>query len=64
MMNLASMHWQLLGSIIAPSDPSAWAGFDPDKWLVFESVSRLTVDGTGQVDGQGSAWWQRCAVST
>ncbi|OWM78267.1 hypothetical protein CDL15_Pgr015086 [Punica granatum] len=51
---------ELLGSIIAPSNPSAWAGFDQSKWLRFESVNGLTLDGKGQIDGQGSAWWQLC----
>lgn len=64
LIHFSSMNWQLLGSITAPSDPSAWAGFDPKTWLVFQSLNGLTIDGNGQIDGQGSAWWKQCGVRT
>ncbi|XP_031387117.1 probable polygalacturonase At3g15720 [Punica granatum] len=56
----STIHVQLFGSIIAPSNPSAWAGFDRSKWLMFEYVNGLILDGNGRIDGQGSAWWQLC----
>ncbi|XP_022153575.1 probable polygalacturonase At3g15720 [Momordica charantia] len=50
---------QILGKIVAPSDIDAWKEFDVENWLLFSNVSRLVIRGSGQIDGQGAAWWGR-----
>ncbi|XP_057969361.1 probable polygalacturonase At3g15720 [Malania oleifera] len=47
------------GNIVAPNQKAAWKGFHVNTWLVFSSVNGLTVNGGGQFDGQGSAWWSQ-----
>ncbi|KAI3977958.1 hypothetical protein MKX01_032335 [Papaver californicum] len=54
--NSGSIFIQILGNVIAP-DMSSWD--DDDKsWLLFNSINGLTVQGSGQVDGRGSKWWE------
>ncbi|KAH7546789.1 hypothetical protein FEM48_Zijuj01G0238500 [Ziziphus jujuba var. spinosa] len=51
-----SPHVQVLGKIVAPADPNAWkkcGGF----WLSFLRIQNLIMDGSGEIDGQGSSWW-------
>ncbi|RZC51107.1 hypothetical protein C5167_019532 [Papaver somniferum] len=48
---------QVDGKIIAPVK-GAWNG-KPDRWISFTNVYRLTIKGSGQIDGQGSTWWDR-----
>ncbi|KAL0547490.1 hypothetical protein IC582_017426 [Cucumis melo] len=50
---------QILGKIVAPSDLDAWKHFDAKNWLLFSNVSRLVIQGNGEIDGQGAAWWNR-----
>ncbi|CAN6456373.1 unnamed protein product [Victoria cruziana] len=52
-----SIHVQILGNIVAPPSPSSWAGQSTGHWLSFYRVQNLIIDGTGTIDGQGSAWW-------
>ncbi|KAH7547393.1 hypothetical protein FEM48_Zijuj01G0305000 [Ziziphus jujuba var. spinosa] len=49
-----TIHVQVGGDIIAPSELSDWDGFDPENWIVFRDVNGLTVDGNGQIDGKGA----------
>lgn len=44
---------------MAPSDLDAWKHFDAKNWLLFSNVSRLVIQGNGEIDGQGAAWWNR-----
>ncbi|KAI3995834.1 hypothetical protein MKX01_020369 [Papaver californicum] len=44
------------GVIIAPVR-DGWAGRPTDRWIEFNNVDRLTIYGSGQIDGQGSTWW-------
>lgn len=44
---------------MAPSDLDAWKDFDAKNWLLFSNVSRLVIQGNGEIDGQGAAWWDR-----
>ncbi|OVA13260.1 Glycoside hydrolase [Macleaya cordata] len=53
---------QVLGNIVAADKVSAWSGFDPNVWLAFSNVNGLTIDGSGQIDGQGSVWWSRPCI--
>ncbi|XP_015572485.2 probable polygalacturonase At3g15720 [Ricinus communis] len=48
---------QVLGSIVAPRSRDAWKNGTSESWLSFSQVLNLTISGTGQIDGQGSAWW-------
>ncbi|KAI5660498.1 hypothetical protein M9H77_29291 [Catharanthus roseus] len=48
---------QIFGNIVAPDRQSAWKGYHINSWIVFENINQLTVNGSGQIDGQGSAWW-------
>ncbi|KAF3783857.1 putative polygalacturonase [Nymphaea thermarum] len=52
-----SIHVQILGNIVAPASPSSWAGQSTAHWLSFYQVRNLVIDGTGTIDGRGSAWW-------
>ncbi|CAN6477303.1 unnamed protein product [Victoria cruziana] len=51
------IHVQILGNIVAPASPSNWKGDDAGHWLSFYKVRNLIIDGTGTIDGRGSAWW-------
>lgn len=58
------INFRILGSIVAPDQPSAWEGHHINTWLVFSNVNGLVVNGGGQIDGQGSSWWSRnCSVA-
>ncbi|KAJ7951882.1 Pectin lyase-like superfamily protein [Quillaja saponaria] len=50
---------RILGTIIAPKDPDAWAGLNPRKWLYFHGVKYLTIEGGGTINGMGQEWWAR-----
>ncbi|ONK81050.1 uncharacterized protein A4U43_C01F24690 [Asparagus officinalis] len=55
---------QIEGTVIAPNDPRKWRGIDPTLWLQFESVSKLNVSGSGEINGRGQNWWkQSCKIS-
>nr|XP_024927172.2 probable polygalacturonase At3g15720 [Ziziphus jujuba var. spinosa] len=58
-----TIHVQVGGDIIAPSELSDWDGFDPENWIVFRDVNGLTVDGNGQIDGKGAKWWEALMFS-
>ncbi|XP_049935117.1 probable polygalacturonase At3g15720 [Nymphaea colorata] len=51
------IHVQILGNITAPASPSHWKGHDMGHWLSFYQVHNLIIDGTGTINGMGSAWW-------
>ncbi|KAK1429612.1 hypothetical protein QVD17_11826 [Tagetes erecta] len=49
---------KLLGNITAPNTLEGWTDCILGRfWIYFTSVQRLTIDGPGQINGQGSAWW-------
>ncbi|XWS20418.1 hypothetical protein CRYUN_Cryun31cG0099400 [Craigia yunnanensis] len=48
---------KLSGTIIAPNGPNQWKAADLSKWLVFQGVNGLTIDGLGMIDGRGKGWW-------
>ncbi|KAG6689013.1 hypothetical protein I3842_11G154900 [Carya illinoinensis] len=52
-----SVHVLLQGTIVAPSR-DAWNG--KNEWIQFAEINGLMIDGGGQIDGQGSSWWQDC----
>ncbi|KAF7136545.1 hypothetical protein RHSIM_Rhsim08G0215500 [Rhododendron simsii] len=61
----AGKTYLISGTIIAPKDPDAWAGLNPQKWLEFQRVNHLTVEGGGIIEGMGQEWWARsCKINT
>ncbi|KAH7546790.1 hypothetical protein FEM48_Zijuj01G0238600 [Ziziphus jujuba var. spinosa] len=63
--NTNSPHVQVLGKIVAPETPNAWklCGSNSEfSWITFSSVQNLIMDGSGEIDGQGSSWWNVMTV--
>lgn len=54
---------QLQGKIVAPTNPNAWQQCQLGGWLIFSEVRNLIMDGSGEIDGQGSSWWTTAAVN-
>lgn len=55
---------EITGTIVAPKEPSAWNNNELDLWLRFSSISGLTIEGGGVIDGQGQDWWSKsCKVN-
>ncbi|KAI8011555.1 putative polygalacturonase [Camellia lanceoleosa] len=49
---------QVEGNIVARSSLSQWPKFvGLSKWISFQFVNRLIINGGGQINGQGSIWW-------
>ncbi|PRQ51085.1 putative polygalacturonase [Rosa chinensis] len=47
---------EILGKIVAPKNPDEWKGC-VESWLSFRNLSNLIINGTGEINGQGSLWW-------
>ncbi|KAJ6725623.1 PECTIN LYASE-LIKE SUPERFAMILY PROTEIN [Salix purpurea] len=45
------------GILLAPPQAGAWPKSGLFQWLNFKWVHDFTIQGTGKLDGQGSAWW-------
>ncbi|KAI3677343.1 hypothetical protein L1987_86968 [Smallanthus sonchifolius] len=56
------IHFQILGTIIAPQNPSSWNGCETGAWLLFYKVDGLVIDGGGMIDGRGSVWWTKSST--
>ncbi|KAK9993956.1 hypothetical protein SO802_023659 [Lithocarpus litseifolius] len=50
---------QVGGTIAASANLKTWT--DNEKWIHFETVDGLVINGGGQIDGQGSVWWNACS---
>ncbi|KAK4572379.1 hypothetical protein RGQ29_030709 [Quercus rubra] len=50
---------QVGGTIAASANLKTWT--DKEKWIHFETVDGLVINGGGQIDGQGSVWWNACS---
>ncbi|ONK76645.1 uncharacterized protein A4U43_C03F30490 [Asparagus officinalis] len=50
----SNVHVQVSGNLVAPN--KLWTK-KPETWIVFINIEGLTVDGHGQIDGQGAIWW-------
>ncbi|KAM7493020.1 hypothetical protein LguiB_027629 [Lonicera macranthoides] len=57
--SFSNVHVQVLGNVVAPNSVDAWKGCVKNSWIVFSSVKNLIVDGSSQIDGQGSFWWRQ-----
>lgn len=57
--NPRSIHFMILGTIVASSSPESWNGRDASQWIVFKDIRGLNVYGSGLIDGQGMQWWDQ-----
>ncbi|XP_075665325.1 polygalacturonase At1g48100-like [Castanea sativa] len=49
---------RLLGGLLAPDGPKEWKEFnDVVKFIEFESVTGLHINGVGLINGRGKGWW-------
>ncbi len=48
-----------MGKVVAPNTIDAWEECEGNNWITFEKVFNLIVDGSGEIDGKGSAWWRK-----
>ncbi|XP_021812874.1 probable polygalacturonase At3g15720 [Prunus avium] len=56
--NSNGVHVQIMGKLVAPKMLDARTDCESDSdWLQFKDVGNLVVDGSGEIDGQGSSWW-------
>ncbi|KAJ1440081.1 Pectin lyase fold/virulence factor [Sesbania bispinosa] len=56
----SSVHFKVEGNIVAPNSTKAWKEQDSSRWIEFSHIDGLIIDGGGQIDGQGSVWWNAC----
>ncbi|XP_004305261.1 PREDICTED: probable polygalacturonase At3g15720 [Fragaria vesca subsp. vesca] len=47
---------EIMGKIVAPKNPDEWKEC-VESWLSFGNLSNLIINGTGEINGQGSPWW-------
>ncbi|XP_076952990.1 putative polygalacturonase At3g15720 [Bidens hawaiensis] len=51
---------KLLGTLTAPNTLDGWKDCVEGRfWIYFTSVHGFTIDGPGQIDGQGAVWWRQ-----
>ncbi|WOL17395.1 polygalacturonase ADPG1-like [Canna indica] len=50
----SAIHVMIDGTLIAPNN--VWTG-DLNHWLAFRYLEGLTIDGKGEINGQGQVWW-------
>ncbi|OVA20758.1 Glycoside hydrolase [Macleaya cordata] len=48
---------QIDGTLLAPPNIGSWSKSSLFQWINFKWIQNFTIQGTGTVDGQGSAWW-------
>ncbi|VVA97764.1 unnamed protein product [Arabis nemorensis] len=53
---------QILGNLVA-SSRGKWKG-DKDQWILFADIEGLVVEGNGEINGQGSSWWEHSSRPT
>ncbi|KAJ8480356.1 hypothetical protein OPV22_024083 [Ensete ventricosum] len=51
----SSVDFQLQGNVVAPN--WQWTKKDKTNLLTFTNVNRLTLHGSGEIDGRGQLWW-------
>ncbi|MED6218027.1 hypothetical protein PIB30_023267 [Stylosanthes scabra] len=55
-----SIQIKLFATITAPNSMEAWKwpdGGDRGRWIRFQYINGLTINGRGTFDGQGAPWW-------
>lgn len=53
---------KILGNLVA-SSRGKWKG-DKDQWILFADIEGLVVEGNGEINGQGSSWWEHSSRPT
>lgn len=53
---------QALGKIVGPKKVDTNCKAER-TWITFDGVNGLTLDGSGELNGQGPVWWQKIDVS-
>ncbi|KAL5725064.1 galacturonan 1,4-alpha-galacturonidase [Ranunculus cassubicifolius] len=48
---------QIDGTLLAPSHIGSWPKSSLFQWLNFKWIQNFTIQGSGTINGQGSAWW-------
>ncbi|KAF6157418.1 hypothetical protein GIB67_004356 [Kingdonia uniflora] len=48
---------QIDGTLLASRNVDSWPKSSLFQWINFKWISNFTIQGSGTVDGQGSAWW-------
>ncbi|KAF8390456.1 hypothetical protein HHK36_024982 [Tetracentron sinense] len=48
---------QIDGTLLAPPKIGAWPKSSLFQWINFKWIHNFTIQGTGTINGQGSAWW-------
>lgn len=54
--------FQILGKIVAPRTLDVWKDCGSESWLTFLKVTNLIINGTGEINGQGSPWWSNATL--
>ncbi|KAJ7957259.1 Pectin lyase-like superfamily protein [Quillaja saponaria] len=57
-----TINFKVEGNIVAPKSIREWKWQDNEKgrWIRFSNIVGLVINGGGQIDGQGAAWWNDC----
>ncbi|GJZ39641.1 probable polygalacturonase [Tanacetum coccineum] len=59
-----TLNIKILGNITAPTTLDGWKDCEAKQfWIYVTMVQGLTIDGPGQIDGQGSTWWRNEATT-
>ncbi|CAM8970467.1 unnamed protein product [Rhodiola kirilowii] len=54
-----SVHVQISGTLVAPSQLKRWTCGCQDEWIKFERVENLRINGRGKIFGNGAIWWDK-----
>ncbi|GFZ08365.1 pectin lyase-like superfamily protein [Actinidia rufa] len=50
---------QISGTLVAPSKTNGWSNCQGNTWIYFSAVDGLSLQGNGEINGQGSRWWKK-----
>ncbi|XP_057467639.1 probable polygalacturonase At3g15720 [Actinidia eriantha] len=50
---------QISGTLVAPSKTNGWSNCQGNTWIYFSAVDGLSIQGNGEINGQGSRWWKK-----
>ncbi|KAM6570411.1 hypothetical protein CsatB_018396 [Cannabis sativa] len=52
------LNFEILGTIVASNEQSDYGEYG-SRWLIFDNVKNLLVQGGGTLDGYGDIWWNK-----
>ncbi|KAK7337662.1 hypothetical protein VNO77_18247 [Canavalia gladiata] len=61
---ISNLTFQIDGTIVALDGPKSWPRESGKRWLVFDRINGLTLEGGGVIDGRGQKWWDLSAMSS